>query len=100
MVPISSLPTVNYTGSSPSSIYTGAAGDATPGDLTALHQFEQDAKKGASIDMFYQQWGATDGTQNFQTSWMDAIRQDGSIPEITWEPWVGGGGVDQPAYSL
>ena len=31
---------------------------------------------------------------------LDAIHGRGATPLITWEPWVAGAGVDQPAYSL
>lgn len=53
--------------------------------------------------MWYQAWGSTDGTQNFQTGWMDTVRRQGSIPLITWEPWKPidyPQGVNQPAYTL
>ena len=31
---------------------------------------------------------------------MNAVRARGAVPLVTWEPWLWGGGVDQPAYSL
>jgi hypothetical protein len=31
---------------------------------------------------------------------MSNIRSHGSIPMVTWEPWLYPNGVDQPAYSL
>lgn len=44
--------------------------------------------------------GVTDGTQYFQTRWMDNVRNHGSIPMVTWEPWLWALGLDQPAFSL
>ncbi|GAC1490262.1 MAG: hypothetical protein NVS2B15_08840 [Pseudarthrobacter sp.] len=31
---------------------------------------------------------------------MNAVRARGAVPLVTWEPWLWGGGVDQPAYRL
>lgn len=31
---------------------------------------------------------------------LNAVRARGAVPLVTWEPWLWGGGVDQPAYSL
>lgn len=31
---------------------------------------------------------------------MNAVRARGAVPLVTWEPWLWGGGVNQPAYSL
>jgi hypothetical protein len=65
-----------------------------------LYPFEAHAQKKAAIVMLYQGWGITDGTQNFQTSWMDNIRNHGSIPMVSWEPWLYTAGVNQPKYQL
>lgn len=69
-------------------------------DLSNVIEFEHDAKKKVSIVMIYQGWGLTDGTQNFEQTWMDTIRNHGSIPLVTWEPWLYTNGVTQPQYSL
>ena len=81
-------------------IYTGVSVPSNPGNLSQEINFENNATKGASIIMWYQHWGSTDGTQYFQPAWMNNVRAHGSIPEVTWMPWIGGGGVNQPAYSL
>ena len=52
-----------------------------------LYPFENDAKKKVSIVMWYQGWGVPDKTRYFQKVWMDNIRNNGSIPMVTWEPW-------------
>jgi len=62
--------------------------------------FESNAKKPASIVMWYQGWGLTDGTQNLQPTWMENVREHGAIPLVTWEPWLYTQGISQPAYSL
>jgi Glycosyl hydrolase family 26 len=69
-------------------------------DMSAVDRFEADAGKRASLIMFYQGWGLTDGSQNFEPQWMDNIRNHGSIPMVTWEPWLYTEGVNQPAYAL
>ena len=83
-----------------SSLYYGVHVPGWLSDMSAVNVFEADAGKKASIVMFYQGWGLTDGSQNFQPVWMDNIRSHGSIPMVTWEPWLYTAGVDQPAYSL
>lgn len=68
--------------------------------ISQVVNFESHTKKGVAIVHWYQGWGVTDGTQYFQTAWMDNIRNHGSIPMITWEPWDYTKGLNQPAYSL
>jgi Glycosyl hydrolase family 26 len=69
-------------------------------DLSPVTAFETSARKPVSIVMLYQGWGLTDGSQNFEPGWMDTIRNHGSIPLVTWEPWLYTQGVNQPAHSL
>jgi beta-mannanase len=74
-----------------------------PGSLqnrSVLTAFEQDVQKPVAIIMWYQGWGVMDGTQNFQPIWMNNVRNHGSIPMVSWEPWLYTAGVNQPAYSL
>lgn len=69
--------------------------------MAEVSAFEAAAQKAVSIVMFYQQWGLTNGWQNFQPGWMNAIRAHGAIPLLTWDPENPvPGGPDQPAYSL
>ncbi len=82
------------------SVYYGAFVAYAPATFSALTTFETDAQKAVAIDMWYQQWGAKDGTQYFQTSWMDTVRNHGSIPMVTWEPWDPRRGTAQPTYRL
>jgi hypothetical protein len=84
------------------SVYFGVHVPGWLDDLDALTTFENDAQKKVSIVMLYQGWGLTDGTQNFQTSWMDNIRSHGSIPMVTWEPWLytDPNEENQPDYQL
>jgi hypothetical protein len=87
-------------GAATKSLYYGVHVPGWMSDMGPLTQFETDAGKKASIVMFYEGWGMTDGTQNFQPLWMSNIRNHGSIPMVTWEPWLYTNGVNQPAYSL
>jgi beta-mannanase len=56
-------------------------------NLNAVATFERDAGKNASILFYYQDWGAV-GDQNFPTSWASAVRMQGSLPSIVWQPWA------------
>jgi len=82
------------------SIYFGVYVPGWLDDLSKVTAFENEARKNVSIIMFYQGWGLTDGTQNFQPVWMNNIRNHGSIPMVTWEPWLYTEVVNQSAYSL
>jgi Glycosyl hydrolase family 26 len=94
-------PAQHVHGASPSStVYLGVHVPGWLQDLSLVTAFEANAQKAVSIVMWYQGWGLTDGSQNFETSWMDAVRNHGSIPLVTWEPWLYTQGVNQSAYSL
>ncbi|GAC1300878.1 MAG: hypothetical protein NVSMB27_41240 [Ktedonobacteraceae bacterium] len=69
-------------------------------DLSPVTAFETNAHKPVSIVMWYQGWGLSDGSQNFQPTWMENVRKYGAIPLVTWEPWLYTQGVNQPAYAL
>ena len=92
--------TCHHNQSVTASVYYGMHVPGWLNKLSALTTFENDAKKKVSIVMFYQGWGLTDGTQNFETNWMNNVRNHGSIPMVTWEPWLYTGGTNQPQYSL
>lgn len=69
--------------------------------LPATDRLEQITGKKVSILTLYQAWGATNGAQNFNRTWMDTVRAHGSIPMVTWEPWQPQSQfADQPDYSL
>lgn len=80
-------------------IYYGVYATSWLETIAPVTTFEQDAQKPASIVMWYQGWGLTQG-QDFETSWMDNVRNHGSIPMISWEPQDYTKGVNQPTYSL
>ena len=84
------------------SVYYGVYVPGWLDKLCALRTFEIHAQKKVSIVMWYQGWGLTDGTQYFQEAWMNNVRDHGSIPMITWEPWLytDPGGANQPNYQL
>ena len=81
-------------------IYYGVHVPGWLNDISSITAFESRAQKAVSIVMWYQGWGITDGSQNFQTTWMENVRAHGAIPLVTWEPWLYTNGVNQPAYSL
>jgi beta-mannanase len=41
-----------------------------------------------------------DFTRELDVSGLEAVTARGAVPVVTWEPWVAGRGVAQPAYSL
>ncbi len=90
---------MNDTSQSPA-IYYGLHVPGWLQDLVSVTAFEMGAQKPVSIVMWYQGWGLTDGSQNFEPGWMETIRNHGSIPLVTWEPWLYTLGVNQPVYSL
>lgn len=69
-------------------------------DLSAVTAFEADVHKAAAIVLWYQGWGVKDGSQHFEVTWMNTVRNHGSIPFVSWEPWDYTQGLRQPAYSL
>jgi beta-mannanase len=105
-VPLTSISPPSHASSRPASLRASPSvyyGVHVPGwlnSLRALTLFEQDAQKTVAIVSFYQGWAVTDGTQYFQTSWMNNIRAHGAIPLVTWEPWLYTAGVNQPKYAL
>ena len=82
------------------SLYLGVNVPGWLQNLSAVTSFEQQAHKSVSIVMWYQGWGLRDGTQYFEKSWMNNVRNHGSIPMVTWEPWLYTQGPNQPQYSL
>ncbi len=83
-----------------SSLYLGVNVPGWLQNLSAVTTFEQQAHKSVSIVMWYQGWGLRDGTQYFESRWMNNVRNHGSIPMVTWEPWLYTQGLNQPTYSL
>ncbi len=81
-------------------VYSGVNVPGQPANLTQLTAFEHDVNKPASIDMWYQGWGVSDSSRYFQPGWMNNVRNAGSIPMITWEPWNYTLGIKQSDYSL
>lgn len=82
------------------SVYYGVHVPGWLNNLSAVTAFERDVNKPASIILWYQGWGLNDGTQNFETTWMNNVSNHGSIPLISWEPWMYTRGINQPDYSL
>lgn len=65
--------------------------------LTSTLKFENDAKKKVSLISWYVDWGLN---QDFQFTYMDNVRNHGSTPIVTFEPWNPYDGVNQPSFSL
>ena len=83
-----------------SAIYQGVyTRDLSASNLTKLTAFEADAGKKAAIVMWFQAW-AEPNEKDFNTALMTAVRNHGSIPLVTWDPWDYTQGADQPQYTL
>jgi len=88
------------------SVYSGAfvlnSGGLSSSQQPTITNFINQAQKDISIINMFKSW-ATSGTSPnspFPTSAMDYIRNHGSIPLVTWEPWNPASGVTQPTFSL
>jgi beta-mannanase len=70
-----------------------------PSDLETVNVFERDARKHASIIMWYSDWQHNASVPLAQ---LRAVDKRGSIPQITWEPWDASKGLRaaQPSYRL
>ncbi|MEO9028581.1 MAG: glycosyl hydrolase [Ktedonobacteraceae bacterium] len=62
-------------------------GVSVSGTFDTVDQFEKDAGKKASVLFLYQAWGNSYGAE-FPVDWANTVRQRGSLPMITWLPWV------------
>ncbi|MET3143978.1 UNVERIFIED_ORG: hypothetical protein ABIB13_003715 [Arthrobacter sp. UYEF2] len=69
-----------------------AGGPLASGELDEVAQL---AGESPSTILFYK-----DFLQAPPIAEMSSVRARGAVPLITWEPWVWGGGTEQPAYSL
>jgi hypothetical protein len=71
----------------------------TASDLSSVDTFERDAGKPARIVMWYADW---QHNHSPSISQLNLVRDRGSIPEITWEPWDASKNLyqSQPRYRL
>ncbi len=84
-------------GTEANKIYLGLGG----GDIwNRLDQIETATDKDFLIVSKYQSWG--DADSGFNKEWASELKDKGSIPMITWEPWstASGGAKVQPDYQL
>ncbi len=80
-------------------LYFGLTYQGTP-DITALGKLETQMEKRVSLVLWYQNWQTFGQMQPFPTAQMEAVREHGSIPVLSWEPDEYSGPLDQPAFSL
>lgn len=73
----------------------GAATAGGPLAGAELDEVSVLAGESPSSVLFYQ-----DFVQPPPITAMNAVRARGAVPLVTWEPWVWGGGLEQPAYAL
>lgn len=73
----------------------GVANPGGPLATSELDSIARTAGESPSILLLYK-----DFTQSAPITDLNAVAARGATPLLTWEPWVAGGGVDQPAYAL
>ncbi len=67
------------------SVYQGCF-PGNNGSLSDDTAFEALSGKGVSITNFFKNWDSSSGPYTFPTSTVDAMRNHGSIPMLTWQP--------------
>lgn len=65
------------------------------GDTAALDQVAATVGEEPTVVLSF-----TDFTRDLDAAGLEAVAARGATPLLTWEPWVAGGGVEQPAYAL
>ena len=73
-------------------------GVSTPGGPSASAELDAVtdlAGEAPSVVLSY-----ADFTRELDVAGLMSVRARGAVPLVTWEPWVAGRGVDQPAYAL
>ena len=73
-------------------------GVATPGGPAATAELDAVASvagEAPSVVLSY-----ADFTRELDVRGLEAVTARGAVPLVTWEPWVAGAGVQQPAYAL
>lgn len=98
VVAIVAQPPVATAAEGPSVYYGAFNGGALGDNLNALTEFEAVAKKPVAIANFFNSWGGAN--PKFPSQAVQNIRNHGSIPMITWEPWDTTAGVNQANYQL
>jgi hypothetical protein len=81
-------------------LYFGLTYPGDP-DIGALSPYESQIGKRASLVIWYQPWEMRGQPQPFPTAQMEAVREHGAIPVLSWEPieyspWQ----LNEPAFSL
>jgi hypothetical protein len=71
----------------PDRILFGAYDGGFPNTFAGLEDFESEVKYRFPIISFYSAWGDKP-TQQFPLRMVETISRMGSVPLITWEPWV------------
>lgn len=75
----------------------GVTFPGAPTDLSQLSHLTDVLGRAPSSVMWYSAWGTG---ADFPAEAAGRIAATGAVPEVTWEPWAPGAGVDQQAFSL
>lgn len=81
-------------------IALGAYTPGAPKDEAAIDAFADKIGRMPTVIGMHKAWGDNPYWASFEPEIIDILDRRGVMAYITWEPWVPGGGVDQPAYRL
>ncbi len=81
-------------------VYERSRGQEAPWSDDPLKALKSAIGRDPEIVMWYQGWGAAGNGKLLDLAMLQRVAARGAIPMITWEPWVPGGSVNQPAYML
>jgi hypothetical protein len=78
----------------------GAFVPGAPADPATLDRFARRVGRMPAAVSWYEAWGGPDAITGPRprTALLETVAARGAVPMITWEPWVPGAGVEQPAY--
>ena len=80
-------------------VYFGLIYPQTP-DLPTLQQYDAEIGKGMSLVLWYQSWEQDGQQQTFPTAQLEAVREQGAIPVIAWQPESYPGVESEPDFTL
>ena len=75
-------------------------GDPFAGNTDQIDSLQRDLGRRIGIVSWFQNWGGAPWVRAVQPHVFNAVLRSRRRPLVTWEPWVPGGGKDQPQFSL
>ncbi len=82
-----------------SEVYFGLIYPQTP-DIATLQKYNAEIGKPMSMVLWYQSWMQDGQRQDFPTAQLEAVREQGAIPVLAWQPENYPGTASEPQFSL